>query len=113
MSRSPYAPPLPYGGWVLSLTILLGGFAWARREDAAAISTGNNSNTSTNTAGAGDSSSASSAWWDWGAQTSEDRAEEEEEEEGEEGSHAGRGFRTPSSAYQTDQEVGANDARPS
>ena len=116
MSRSPYAPPLPYGGWVLSLTILMGGFLWARREDSAAdISTGNSSkNTSSNTGGDGDTSTSSSAWWDWGAGTSEDQEEKEEEEEVEEdeeqGGYRDRGFRTPSSAYQTDQEVGANDA---
>ena len=110
MSRSPYAPPLPYGGWALSFTILLGGFVWARREDAAAaaaaISTGNED---TNTA-EGDSSSASSASCNRGAETSEDQAEEEEEREG---AHEGRNFRTPSSAYQTDREVGAKAVRPS
>lgn len=35
MSLSPYAPPLPYGGWVLSLTMLLGSFLWIKSDDAA------------------------------------------------------------------------------
>ena len=81
-SRSPYARPFPCGGWVLSLTILLAGFIWAKREDAAADLTGNNNYSNAGT------------------------EEDEEEEEEEDGSHEGRGFRTSSSAYQTDQEVG-------
>ncbi|CAM9983071.1 unnamed protein product [Ectocarpus sp. 6 AP-2014] len=79
MSLSPYARPLPYGGWALSLTILLGGFFWVRAEGIPA---------------AGSSSRDRQA----NRQTQEGDEEEQREE-------TSPTHRTSSSAYQTDQEA--------
>ncbi|CAB1107701.1 unnamed protein product [Ectocarpus sp. CCAP 1310/34] len=80
MSLSPYARPLPYGGWALSLTILLGGFFWARAEGI---------------------SVAGSSHRD-GQANRRQTQEGDEEEQPEETRSA---HRTSSSAYQTDQEA--------
>lgn len=72
-----YALPLPYGGWVLSLTVLLGGFLWFRSEDE--------TERYRNSHGGG------------GTDEFHDDADEDLE-----GTHQ---HSSPSSAYQTDEEV--------
>ncbi|CAM9385000.1 unnamed protein product [Ectocarpus sp. 12 AP-2014] len=81
MSLSPYARPLPYGGWALSLSILLGGFFWIRAEGMSA---------------AGSSSRDGQA----NRRQTQEGDEEEQREEEKSSAH-----RTSSSAYQTDQEA--------
>lgn len=82
MGASPYASPLPYGEWALSLVILVGGFYWVRAEETA---------TKCRTRDSGPAGRRQTA-----------EGENKEQQEQEDGAWGGR---TSSSAYQTDYEV--------
>lgn len=91
MSTSPYAPALPYGEWVLSVAVLLGGFFWVRAEEMATRDSGHQAGPRTTSEEGG-----------------EGGEEEQQQERGEDGTW---GRRTSSSAYQTDQEVQYGSSR--
>ncbi|CAM9714927.1 unnamed protein product [Pylaiella littoralis] len=82
MGASPYASPLPYGEWALSLVILVGGFYWVRAEETA---------TKCRTRDSGPAGRRQTA-----------EGENKEQQEQEDGAWGGR---TSSSAYQTDYEA--------